>query len=937
VQGLLDFDVAIEPFADGYRARVVASPAGEAHADFALPFTDTDVENFVLKVGMSIGRGRRQARRIQSDERRLLEEFGDRLFQAAFCGPVRDCLRLSRAVAESRGSGLRIRLRLPGTLANVPWEYLYDAQYGFIGLSPETVLVRYVEMPARVSPFAISPPLRVLAMISAPDDLPELQGEQEWGKLTGALSDLADRGMVQVDRLEAGTLAALQRPLRLREYHVLHFVGHGVYDEAAQDGALALEGADGKTRLVTGRDLGLMIRGHRSLRLVVLNACEGARNARDDPLGGVAQALVRQGIPAVIAMQFEISDPAALVFSRSFYQAIADGLPVDAAMVEARVAMFAEGHEVEWATPVLYLRSPDGRIFTVGPVPETEPQAREDAERQAREDTEQEAREDAERQARGDAEQEAPEGAEGQARQDAERQAHEDAERQAHEDAERQARDDAERQARDDAERQARDDADHQAREDAERQAWDMATYYTLACAAVDTRDWDQALIWLTMIADVDPGYRDVQERAEDARKQQQITRWQAEVRRLHQDAQWAAVVRAGQRLHVLDPAAADPDGLVTSARTKLTAAEQAQGLDADYETALRLLDAGKWQEAIGALERVAQVNPVYRATPALLARARRNLGAAKPPPKPPSSPPGGQRRTATLAADADAHVDRGWKLYEQGRYAEAEAAYREAIRLNPASAVARSNLGTVLRDLKRYPEAEAAYREAIRLNPASAQTHSNLGITLNDLKRYPEAEAACRDAIRLDPRLTYAHNNLGIVLRDLNRLPEAEAAFREAVRLGPSSAVTHFNLGRILHDLKRYPEAEAAYREAIRLSPGSASDHYQLGLLLQEVKRYREAGDAFREAIRLDPGKTEAKESLARLPRRWRSPQLAWGSTNSGAPELQAREVARLAPLVDVAEVRRGAPVVPAAQRELLPVEVPLVVVVAGGAVGQE
>jgi hypothetical protein len=58
---------------------------------------------------------------------------------------------------------------------------------------------------------------------------------------------------------------------------------------------------------------------------------------------------------------------------------------------------------------------------------------------------------------------------------------------------------------------------------------------------------------------------------------------------------------------------------------------------------------------------------------------------------------------------------------------------------------------------------------------------------------------------------------------------------------------------------------------------------------------------------------------------------------TNSGAPELQAREVARLAPLVDVAEVRRGAPVVPAAQRELLPVEVSLVVVVARGAVGQE
>ena len=104
------------------------------------------------------------------------------------------------------------------------------------------------------------------------------------------------------------------------------FVGHGGYDEDAQDGALALEDTDAGTRLVTGRDLGLMIRGHRSLRLVVLNACEGARNARADPFGGVAQALVRQGIPAVIAMQFEISDLAALVFSQSFYEAIGDGL-----------------------------------------------------------------------------------------------------------------------------------------------------------------------------------------------------------------------------------------------------------------------------------------------------------------------------------------------------------------------------------------------------------------------------------------------------------------------------------------------------------------------------------------------------------------------------------------------------------------------------------
>jgi hypothetical protein len=483
MQKLLDFDVVIEQHEDGYRTRVLASPAGQAQASFLPPFTEKDLELLILRVTGSIGRARRQVRRIETQERRQLEEFGSQLFRALFSGSVAECLGRSRIAAESRNAGLRVRLRLPGSLANIPWEYLHDEEYGFLGMSPETALVRYVEMPTPVRPFPVSPPLRILAMISAPSDVPGLEAEQEWSKLRESLGDLIERGMVEVDRLGTGTLAALQRPLRLNRYHVLHFVGHGVYDEGAEDGALALEGPGGKHRLVTGRDLGVMLRGHRSLRLVVLNACEGARSARDDPFGGVAQALVRQGIPAVIAMQFEISDPAAVVFSQSFYQAIADGLPVDMAMVEARIAMFAEGNEVEWATPVLYLRSPDGRIFTRARIgqdafrarEETGRQARGKAERQAREKAEQQAREEADRKARQEAEQKIREEAarksrERRARLKAEQQAREKAE-QAREKAEQQARQDAEQRAREKAEQQARQDADRQAREQAERTA----------------------------------------------------------------------------------------------------------------------------------------------------------------------------------------------------------------------------------------------------------------------------------------------------------------------------------------------------------------------------------------------------------------------------------------------------------------------------------
>ena len=79
-------------------------------------------------------------------------------------------------------------------------------------------------------------------------------------------------------------------------------------------------------------------------------------------------------MPAVVAMQFEISDEAAIVIGHEFYSALAAGYPVDAALAEARKAAFTSGNSAEWGTPVLYLRAPDGRIFGMGPAPQPAPQ-----------------------------------------------------------------------------------------------------------------------------------------------------------------------------------------------------------------------------------------------------------------------------------------------------------------------------------------------------------------------------------------------------------------------------------------------------------------------------------------------------------------------------------------------------------------------------------
>ena len=85
---------------------------------------------------------------------------------------------------------------------------------------------------------------------------------------------------------------------------------------------------------------------------------------------------MRRGLPAVVAMQYEISDRAAIEFVQTFYKAVADGLPVDTAVAEARVAMsLALPETLEWGTPVLYMKAQDGRVFTVQDVPPHDPLA----------------------------------------------------------------------------------------------------------------------------------------------------------------------------------------------------------------------------------------------------------------------------------------------------------------------------------------------------------------------------------------------------------------------------------------------------------------------------------------------------------------------------------------------------------------------------------
>ncbi len=360
-----DFDLKIVKERRRFRASVLNSPAGQAEATFALP-SRVVLENYILRMA----RRRSTLRRGNSIEMSAAKALGEMLFEAVFREDVGDCFRRSLAWAQSQQVGLRLKLRV-GTpeLLDIPWEYLFDRTTGrFLSVSEQTPVVRYVEMPQPVQPLAVDPPLSILAMVANPANQFQLDVQRELDNLHQALSELEKRDLVQLDCLESGSLTTLHERLLSDEYHVLHFIGHGAFDVPAQEGVLLLEGAAPQGDRVSGERLAPFLLNHQTFRLVVLNSCEGARTSLIDPFSSVAMALIRMAqIPAVAAMQFDITDEAAVAFARGFYAALATGRPVDAALASARLAVFATGNDVEWGTPTLYMRSKDGVIFDLPP------------------------------------------------------------------------------------------------------------------------------------------------------------------------------------------------------------------------------------------------------------------------------------------------------------------------------------------------------------------------------------------------------------------------------------------------------------------------------------------------------------------------------------------------------------------------------------------
>jgi tetratricopeptide (TPR) repeat protein len=362
----VDFELEIGEGGPRKYPVTVRSAAGEAQEEMRFPFDEWELENKLLTLENTLLRSGETRRRIPSQEEQPVQDFGMKLLQALLVGEVRTRYEVSLREARRQNKGLRLKLRVnPADLARLPWEFLYDPDRDeYLSLSSKTPLVRYLPLHQPIEQLPVSPPLRILGMVSSPLDLPELDVEHEKRLMEEAIMVLRTSGLVEMTWLEGQTWSDLQQAMWGGPWHVFHFIGHGGFDEASEEGAIALANDAGRKHLLGARNLARLLDDHYPLRLAFLNSCEGARGSARDAFSSTATTLVRRGIPAVVAMQYEITDKAAIAFSRVFYRAVAAGLPVDAAVATGRTAVSMES-ALEWGTPVLYMRSPDGRIFDI--------------------------------------------------------------------------------------------------------------------------------------------------------------------------------------------------------------------------------------------------------------------------------------------------------------------------------------------------------------------------------------------------------------------------------------------------------------------------------------------------------------------------------------------------------------------------------------------
>ncbi len=294
-----------------------------------------------------------------------LRAAGEALFRWLTGGPIENHLRLAWDRADRCGCGLRLRLSVDAPeLAGWPWELLHDPERDHaFAVSPITPLVRFLDQANRFGSLAQQEtelPLNLLHVLPAAPDLNLAQERRNLERVAAAMPSI-----LRIRALDGiVTRADLADALLMGNYDIIHFSGHG--DFMAGVGYVGLNKPDGSMDWVNSGAIARLAVNYRSIKLVVLNTCRGGRVDDSRAFQGLAPQMVRYGVPAVVAMQFSITDEAGALFAREFYKRLClgeDAGQVDVATAYARGMLSVLNPDGRgWVAPVIFTHAPDGVI-----------------------------------------------------------------------------------------------------------------------------------------------------------------------------------------------------------------------------------------------------------------------------------------------------------------------------------------------------------------------------------------------------------------------------------------------------------------------------------------------------------------------------------------------------------------------------------------------
>jgi hypothetical protein len=305
-----------------------------------------------------------------------VEELGKRLFSVLFAERLRrEFLEIYRK-AGNENAMLRLELEVDEVgypeIASLPWEFMYappEADGGGIWLATAPNMVfsrRRVE--GEISDaikLAKGERLRIALAVSAPEGL----GKVQYDAVADVLKELSlSQGFDFLDIICPASQVEIDKVLEEKKPHIFHFIGHSrlIKDENGKEkGQLALTGPAGFVDWVSADVFSERFHRHQP-GLVVLQSCESGALSSSEALVGIASKVVQKYIPAVVAMQYKVSNATAKRFALEFYRRLAKYEPVDKAIQESRLKIALRpggGASRDFATPVLFMQVKEERLF----------------------------------------------------------------------------------------------------------------------------------------------------------------------------------------------------------------------------------------------------------------------------------------------------------------------------------------------------------------------------------------------------------------------------------------------------------------------------------------------------------------------------------------------------------------------------------------------